>query len=225
MRLGRPRLFFFCGGQSADRRRKKKNARVVRGKNQSLLTVHAHFRELSLLNQAQLRRVIVHALVFGRKRESEKRERHTKKERQRRVSRRELKRLRANKRAASSSLSPFFHFFSRGRPLAVSWETIAAHILLKVTDSTAPRWKLNSTQRERGLPRDDLVPLLSFALDALALSLSSLGDRLASLSSLPLSPARALRGSSRSCFQSSPCHENRAAAHRGDSEAAATRPP
>lgn len=33
------------------------------GSKKASLTVHPHFRELSLLNQAQLRRVLVHSLV------------------------------------------------------------------------------------------------------------------------------------------------------------------
>ena len=66
----------------------------------------------------------------------------------------------------------------------MSYETIAAHSLQQIFDSTAPRWELNRTQGGQRAPARRFWVRSPFALPCLgsSRSLSSLGDdRLASL--------------------------------------------
>lgn len=128
-----------------------------------LLTVHSHFWELSLVYQAQLRRVLIHALVFWRK---EERGSVPERERAKRVSSERTEELRAEQKRQALVRPLFFFFFSRGRPLAVSCETIAAHSLVKFVDFEAPRWTLNKTREGRGLPARRFGSLLSFLTHA-----------------------------------------------------------
>ena len=91
------------------------------------------------MNQAQLRRVLVHALFFfGGERGESMKEREEGELRERELT-----------KAASSLFLFFLVFFSRGRPLPMPYETITARGSIEVVDSNEPRWALDR-ERRRG---------------------------------------------------------------------------
>ncbi len=190
-----------------------------------LLTVHSHFRELSLVYQAQLRRILIHALVFWRK---EERGSVPERERAKRVSSERTEELRAEQKRQALVRPLFFSFFfAREAPCGVLRNNCCPQ-LGKVRRFRGAQVDTEQNARGKRAPRATFrfAPLF-FASCLSFFPSQSLGDRLrASLSlSRSLPPARAFRASARPCFQFSPCHESLAAARRGDSGAAATRPP